>query len=106
MRAVGVAGVLFALWTIYEVGSEPACSGTSNRCLIPDYIVWKYAVWVLGVPLWFLFDYSVLFVHKSESDAHLFARFKYSHELAQKFWAGVILVLSVLIITKFNVRLG
>jgi hypothetical protein len=50
------------------------------------------AIWVVGSPLWFLFEYSVLF--NRFGDQNQSDRFKRLQELASKLWAGGVVILA------------
>lgn len=57
------------------------------------------AAWVMGVPLFFLFEHVYLF--RRFGDATQYEQFKRSQELASKVWAGAIIVLAAFFAQTF-----
>jgi hypothetical protein len=54
------------------------------------------AVWTVGCPAWFTFEWRYLMRGGKGASSRWFERFKYSQELASKFWLAVIAVLAAL----------
>jgi hypothetical protein len=50
------------------------------------------AIWVIGSPLWFLWEYSVLFSRYGDHNEE--DQFKRVQDLASKVWAGGIVILA------------
>lgn len=63
-------------------------------------VVWKllfaacWIGWIFGPPLWFAFEYFVLF--KKHEPSGSFEAFKYGQDLSSRAWLGVAAVLSVI----------
>nr|WP_315246328.1 hypothetical protein [uncultured Albidiferax sp.] len=57
------------------------------------------AVWVVGVPLFFFIEHTVLF--RKYGDKSQYDQFKRAQELASKIWAGAIVVLAAFFAQTF-----
>ena len=87
---LGVAAVVFAIASIPLVqGNRKVAFGT-------------YAFWAIAPPAWFFVEWAWIF--ESYGDPDRTAQFKTSVELAQKFWAGVLVMLGVLIVLSQGVK--
>ena len=66
--------------------------------------LWHYAAWCLGPPAWFLLEWVWLFEHEG-GPSHL-AKFQTTIELAQKFWAAVLVLLGFEIFLFYGTKIG
>ncbi|HEX2207771.1 MAG TPA: hypothetical protein VHG93_08810, partial [Longimicrobium sp.] len=96
-------GGWFARWLL----SLPIPSDAAKITQPPysDNLRWAlqvYAIWIVLVPLWFLAEHA--FFVKGQSLPTRRDRFRYNQELAQKFWAAVVLIFGILILIKFRIQ--
>jgi hypothetical protein len=61
-----------------------------------------YFVWAMGPPSFFFYEYMWKFPYKS--DANQLADLKYTHELASKIWAALLVVFGILLYSMYGVR--
>jgi hypothetical protein len=66
--------------------------------------LWHYAAWCLGPPAWFLLEWVWLFDHQGGPTR--LAKFQTTIELAQKFWAAVLVLLGFEIFMFYGTRIG
>jgi hypothetical protein len=92
-RAVIVSATLLALGS-FVVGmkwrNDPSAHRTCKESL--------YAIWVLGPPIWFFFEYFYLF--RQHGKPGCIDTFKYGQELASRIWLALVAVLGVLFFGK------
>ncbi|MEM6257805.1 MAG: hypothetical protein AAGI37_05780 [Planctomycetota bacterium] len=60
-----------------------------------------YGFWAIAPSAWFFLERAYLF--DTEGDQERIALFKYSQELAQKFWAGLLVGLGITILTVHGI---
>lgn len=61
-----------------------------------------YFIWAMGPPSFFFYEYMWKFPHKL--DANQMADLKYTHELASKIWAALLVVFGVLLYTMYGMK--
>ena len=59
-----------------------------------------FVIWTIGVPVWFGFEYWYL---KRKEKIDDLDHFKYGQELARNIWAGVAVVLGLLVVKNFSI---
>ena len=102
--SVVAAAAIACVVTVFALGAyfgdlAVAATGVSTRL---DFRSWGpreslaacWAFWVLAPPIWFAFEYFVLFKHTPGS----FAALKYGQEQATKAWAAVVVVLASILL--------
>jgi hypothetical protein len=65
-----------------------------------------YGLWTIGPPAWFFWEYTRKFLKKVLPSTPQMEDIKYTQELAGKFWAGVLLLLSALLFLKYGEKFG
>lgn len=70
-----------------------------HRTTHPIAAITLGAVWVVGVPLFFFYEYVVLF--RNFGGASQYDQFKRVQELSSKVWAGAIVVLAAFFAQTF-----
>lgn len=65
---------------------------------VVDIVV--YSCWAILPPAWFLYEYTWLFPDDAKFDSHQLNDLKYKHELAGKLWAGVIVLITAILLFK------
>lgn len=76
---VAFAAIALAGWSVFDL---------SLRSL--RWYSWVYGSWVIGPPIWFFFEYHFVFSRKDDR----LEQFKYAQDLAQKFWAALLVLLA------------
>ena len=77
------------------------------------FLIWKYhdckelmltiyGAWTIGPPVWFLYEYVWLFPERLRHDSVEFGDLKYVHELSGKIWAGLVVVMTAILIVSYK----
>jgi hypothetical protein len=67
-----------------------------------EWAVGTYAFWVIVPPSWFFIEWVWLF--DSKGDAHRLNQFKTTIEIAQKFWAAILVLLALEIFLLYKLK--
>ncbi len=78
--AVGITAVGIAIWTVR----------LSLRSLY--WYPWVYAFWVIAPPIWFFIEFYFIFDRRNEPE--IVALLKAGQDVAQKFWAALLVLLA------------
>jgi len=90
LLAVGaVIGFCLSVWLILALKTDPQTSWYKPMCQTIG------AIWVVGPPTWFIYEYSCHFPKHGNPDAG-FVQLKTSQDLASKVWAAFVVVLAAL----------
>ena len=65
-----------------------------------------YMVWSLAPPIWFFLEYNYIFPDERKKDSTAREDLKYTQELGGKMWASLLVVLSVLLLLKYDINVG
>ena len=87
---VGLLSAVLAVWSIIDL---------SQRSLY--WYSRVYGFWVIAPPIWFFFEYNFIF-KKVHSNLELL---KYGQDVAQKFWAALLVLLAGIGYFKWNLTL-
>jgi hypothetical protein len=63
-----------------------------------------YGIWLLVPPLWFLYEYVWLFDDKFKLKSNHQADFKFTQELASKFWASLLILFGLILYMKYGYK--
>jgi hypothetical protein len=91
ITSLGIGSIGLAILSVFIVQKSRAAAVTT------------YAFWAIAPPAWFFIEWVWLF--DSAGDAHRLAQFHTTTELAQKFWAGVLVLLAVVILITHGLKL-
>lgn len=105
---VGIVGALFtlgvAIWAITDIVQATPTSGGRDRLPTPDsyrVLIALAIFWAVLPPCWFWIEYWKLYVKHGDGSDAAFAQFKHNQSLSTAIWAGILLLLGVLISTAF-----
>lgn len=87
---LGIIAIVFVLISIYVV------------TLSKQWAVIAYSFWAIAPPAWFFIEWVWLF--DSRGDSRRLDKFKITIDLAQKFWAAVLLLLAMEILLTYNIK--
>jgi hypothetical protein len=91
ITSLGIGSVGVAILSVFAVRmSQEAAVAT-------------YAFWAIAPPAWFFIEWVWLF--DSSGDSHRLAQFRTTTELAQKFWASVLVLLAVVILITYKLKI-
>jgi hypothetical protein len=104
---------LFILLSILQfLHMTPFSSPSShlvNKCepgIFFDRIdIFLYGLWIIGPPLFFLFEYAYIFEPDAKNKEAQFEEFKYSQELASKIWAALAVLFSIILKNMYGINL-
>ena len=86
--------------TVFPLGG----AGHPGRAVnILDIVI--YGVWTVVPPAWFFLEYAWLFPDPAKVIAASMEDMKYTQELASKFWAGLLVLFSILLLLKYDLPL-
>jgi hypothetical protein len=83
--AFGIASFLFLGWCALFIWQHHEDHNKTCSFILG-------AIWVIGIPLWFLFEHSFLFGRYGETAQ--FDQFKRVQDLASKVWAAGVVILA------------
>lgn len=63
---------------------------------------WVYGFWIITPPMWFFAEYHFIFKRKDDR----LEQFKYMQDLAQKFWAALLVLLAGIGYFKWHLSLS
>ena len=87
---VGIIAIILVIGSIYVV--------TFSKL----WAVIAYSFWAIAPPTWFFIEWVWLF--DSRGDSRRLDKFKITIDLAQKFWAAVLVLLAIEILLKYNMK--
>lgn len=91
---------VFSFGIILAVFSMIVCMFSRSE----PFVICTYSVWTLFPPSFTLYEYVWLFPDKYKLNTNQLTDMKYTHELAGKIWAAVLIVMGVLILVKFHIK--
>lgn len=98
-RTIFVVSILLAFYTIVEITDK---FNLYHHETVSYFDVIAYCAWTVIPPAWFLFEYVWLFPAKSKLDSNELADLKYTHELASKIWAGLVVLITAVLYLKYG----
>ncbi len=105
---MGIASALFtlgvAIWAITDIVQAAPTSGEGETLPAPysyRVLILLAIFWAVAPPCWFWIEYWKLYVPNGDGSDAAFAQFKHNQSLSTAIWAGILLLLGVLISTAF-----
>lgn len=98
-RTVFVISILLAIYSIVEITDR---FNLYHHDTVRYFDVIAYCAWTIIPPAWFLFEYVWLFPAKSKLDSNELGDLKYTHELASKIWAGLVVLITAVLYIKYG----
>jgi hypothetical protein len=98
-RTVFVISILLAIYSIVEITDR---FNLYHHDTVRYFDVIAYCAWTIIPPSWFLFEYVWLFPAKSKLDSNELGDLKYTHELASKIWAGLVVLITAVLYIKYG----
>ncbi len=102
-RTVFGMSIFLAILTVLQVSNYFKLMPT--KVLAPFDLI-AYFAWTILPPSWFLFEYVWLFSDADKMNSDKVNDLKYTHELAGKIWAALVVLLSVLLYLKYPAIYG
>lgn len=96
---------VFSLIVLLE-NMEPVIRDNDNKVKViewGDAIV--YSMWLLGPPLWFLFEYICDFEDKYKARSVQQTDFKFTYELASKVWAALLILFGLILYVHYGQKI-
>ena len=98
-RTVFACSILLCLLTILIVTN---LFDLHRQSTVSYFDVIAYCAWTVLPPAWFLFEYVWLFPDEAKLDSSQLSDLKYTHELASKIWAGVVVLITAVLYIKYG----
>jgi hypothetical protein len=89
LALAAVIGFPLCVWLIIGLKTDPQTTWYKPMCQTIG------AIWAVGPPTWFIYEYSYHFPKHGNPDAG-FTQLKTSQDLASKVWAAFVVVLAAL----------
>jgi len=91
-------------WLCITFSDTSDATTPARKISIIDVVI--YAVWTLLPPAWFFYEYNWQFPDAAKLDPNLMQDMQYTQGVAQRFWAGILILFGVLLLLKHNIKLG
>jgi hypothetical protein len=98
-RTVFTCSILLCILTILIVTNF---FNLHKQNSVSYFDVIAYCAWTVFPPAWLLLEYVWLFPDDAKLDPNQLSDLKYTHELASKVWAGVVVLITVILYIKYG----
>lgn len=97
-KKVAPFGIVLLLLNFLMITKIIVIKGFSQY--IVDFVA--YGMWLIIPPTWFFIEYNTLFPDPLKRDKILFDDLKYTQELASKSWAGIVVFISAILVSRYR----